>query len=95
MVKVNDNYLKLPGSYLFSTIGKKVNAYAAAHPDKKIIRLGIGDVTKPLTPAIISALHGAVDEMADEKTDRCGRDFCLRRGKVRLRQHSGNFCRGQ
>ena len=70
MVKVNDNYLKLPGSYLFSTIGKKVNAYAAAHPDKKIIRLGIGDVTKPLTPAIISALHGAVDEMADEKTFR-------------------------
>ena len=48
MVKVNDNYLKLPGSYLFSTIGKKVNAYAAAHPDKKIIRLGIGDVTQPL-----------------------------------------------
>ena len=70
MVKVNDNYLKLPGSYLFSTIGKKVNAYAAAHPDTKIIRLGIGDVTKPLTPAIISALHGAVDEMADEKTFR-------------------------
>ena len=70
MVKVNDNYLKLPGSYLFSTIGKKVNAYAAANPDKKIIRLGIGDVTRPLTPAIISALHGAVDEMADEKTFR-------------------------
>ena len=45
MVKVNDHYLKLPGSYLFSTIGKKVNAYAAANPDKKIIRLGIGDVT--------------------------------------------------
>ena len=43
MFKVNDNYLKLPGSYLFSTIGKKVNAYAQAHPDKKIIRLGIGD----------------------------------------------------
>ena len=70
MVKVNDNYLKLPGSYLFSTIGKKVNAYAAANPDKKIIRLGIGDVTRPLTPAIINALHGAVDEMADEKTFR-------------------------
>ena len=43
MFKVNDNYLKLPGSYLFSTIGKKVSAYSAAHPDKKIIRLGIGD----------------------------------------------------
>lgn len=70
MAKVNDNYLKLPGSYLFSTIGKKVAAYTAANPDKKIIRLGIGDVTRPLTPAIIDALHGAVDEMADEKTFR-------------------------
>ena len=45
MFKVNDNYLKLPGSYLFSTIGKKVRAYQAANPDKEIIRLGIGDVT--------------------------------------------------
>lgn len=70
MVKVNDHYLKLPGSYLFSTIGKKVNAYAAANPDKKIIRLGIGDVTQPLAPAIISALHDAVDEMADRATFR-------------------------
>ena len=70
MVKVNDNYLKLPGSYLFSTIGKKVNAYMAANPDKKVIRLGIGDVTQPLSPAVISALHGAVDEMADAKTFR-------------------------
>ncbi len=68
MAKINENYLKLPGSYLFSTIGKKVNAYAAAHPEKKIIRLGIGDVTQPLAPAIISALHGAVDEMADAAT---------------------------
>ena len=70
MVKVNDNYLKLPGSYLFSTIAKKVNAYTAANPDKKIIRLGIGDVTQPLSPAVISALHGAVDEMADAATFR-------------------------
>lgn len=68
MVKVNDNYLKLPGSYLFSTIGKKVAAFSAANPDKKIIRLGIGDVTQPLAPAIITALHGAVDEMADAAT---------------------------
>ena len=68
MVKVNDNYLKLPGSYLFSTIGKKVAAFSAANPDKKIIRLGIGDVTQPLAPAIIKALHGAVDEMADAAT---------------------------
>lgn len=70
MFKLNDNYLKLPGSYLFSTIGKKVKAYSDQHPDKKIIRLGIGDVTQPLAPAIIKALHGAVDEMADAKTFR-------------------------
>ena len=66
MFKLNDNYLKLPGSYLFSTIGKKVKAYS----DEQIIRLGIGDVTQPLAPAIIKALHGAVDEMADAKTFR-------------------------
>ena len=70
MFKLNDNYLKLSGSYLFSTIGKKVKAYSDEHPDKKIIRLGIGDVTQPLAPAIIKALHGAVDEMADAKTFR-------------------------
>ena len=63
MVKINDNYLKLQGSYLFSTIGKKVREYEAAHPEKKIIRLGIGDVTQPIAPAIIDALHKAVDEM--------------------------------
>ncbi|MCI7179506.1 MAG: LL-diaminopimelate aminotransferase [Schaedlerella sp.] len=68
MFKVNDNYLKLPGSYLFSTIGKKVAAYTAANPDKSIIRLGIGDVTQPLAPAIIDALHDAVDEMAAAET---------------------------
>ena len=48
MFQINDNYQKLPGSYLFSTIGKKVSAYQAANPDKNIIRLGIGDVTQPL-----------------------------------------------
>ena len=68
MFKVNENYLKLPGSYLFSTIGKKVNAYSAANPDKKIIRLGIGDVTQPLAPAIIEALHSAVDEMGEAES---------------------------
>lgn len=70
MIKVNDNYLKLPGSYLFSTIGKKVKAYAEANPDKKIIRLGIGDVTQPLAPVIISALHQAVEEMGHAETFR-------------------------
>ncbi len=68
MFKINDNYLKLPGSYLFSTIGRKVNEFQAAHPDKSVIRLGIGDVTQPLAPAIIEALHSAVDEMADAAT---------------------------
>jgi len=68
MFKINENYLKLPGSYLFSTIGKKVNAYTAANPDKKVIRLGIGDVTLPLAPAVIEAMHRAVDEMADAAT---------------------------
>ena len=68
MYKINDNYLKLPGSYLFSTIGKKVAVYAAEHPEKQIIRLGIGDVTQPLAPAIIQSLHRAVDEMGNAET---------------------------
>lgn len=68
MYKINDNYLKLPGSYLFSTIAKKVNAYTAANQDKKVIRLGIGDVTLPLAPAVIDAMHKAVDEMAHAET---------------------------
>lgn len=68
MFQVNENYLKLPGSYLFSTIGKKVKAYSEANPDKAIIRLGIGDVTQPLAPAIIQAMHEAVDEMASAET---------------------------
>ena len=68
MYKINDNYLKLPGSYLFSTIAKKVAAYSSANPDKEIIKLGIGDVTQPLAPAIIERLHSAVDEMAHAET---------------------------
>lgn len=68
MFKINDNYLKLPGSYLFSTIAKKVAAYTEANPDAKIIRLGIGDVTQPIAPAIIEKLHGAVDEMGHAET---------------------------
>ena len=68
MFRVNEDYLKLPGSYLFSTIAKKVSAFSTENPDKKIIRLGIGDVTQPLCPAVIKALHSAVDEMADAST---------------------------
>lgn len=70
MIRVNEDYLKLPGSYLFSNIAKKVAAFTEANPDKKIIRLGIGDVTQPLCPAVIKALHSAVDEMADKDTFR-------------------------
>lgn len=68
MFKINDNYLKLPGSYLFSTIAKKVAAYKEANPDREVISLGIGDVTQPLAPAVIDALHSAVDEMASAET---------------------------
>ena len=68
MFKINDNYLKLPGSYLFSTIAKKVAAYTQANPEQSIIRLGIGDVTQPLAPAISDALHTAVDEMGVSET---------------------------
>ena len=68
MVTVNHNYLKLPGSYLFSTIGKKVRAYKEENPEKEVISLGIGDVTQPLVPAIIEALHSAVEEMSHAET---------------------------
>lgn len=68
MFKINENYLKLPGSYLFSTIAKKVAAYTEANPQKEIIKLGIGDVTQPLAPAVIERLHSAVDEMASADT---------------------------
>ena len=68
MVRINENYLKLPGSYLFSTIGKKVEAFTKANPDRKIIRLGIGDVTQPIAPALIEALHSAVEEMGRSET---------------------------
>lgn len=68
MFKVNDNFLKLPGAYLFSEIARKVNAYAEANPGADIIRLGIGDVTAPLCPAVIDALHKAVDEEASAST---------------------------
>ncbi len=70
MFKANENYAKLPGSYLFSTIGKKVKEYSNAHPDAKLIRLGIGDVTLPLAPSVIAAMHSAVDEMGKAETFR-------------------------
>jgi LL-diaminopimelate aminotransferase len=70
MVLVNENYTKLSGSYLFSDIARKVNEFKTAHPDATIIRLGIGDVTKPLPQASIEAMHKAVDEMANAATFR-------------------------
>ncbi len=70
MILINENYNKLPGSYLFSDIARKVNEFKTAHPEANIIRLGIGDVTKPLPAAAIEAMHKAVDEMADSATFR-------------------------
>ena len=64
MIKVNDNYGKLQGSYLFSEIARRVDAYTAQNPDKELIRLGIGDVTRPLAPAVIKAMEAAVEEMS-------------------------------
>lgn len=65
MALINENYTKLPGSYLFSEIARKVTEFKAANPDANVIRLGIGDVTKPLPSAVVDALHKAVDEMSD------------------------------
>lgn len=69
-MKLNGNYQNLAESYLFSTIARRVNAYQAANPDKKVLRLGIGDVTLPLAPAVIRAMHEAVDEMSKKETFR-------------------------
>lgn len=70
MATINDNYLKLPGSYLFAEIARRVAAFKEAHPEADIIRLGIGDVTQPLPAACIEAMHKAVDEMAHAETFR-------------------------
>ena len=70
MANINENYLNLQGSYLFANIAKKVNEYQTAHPDADIIRLGIGDVTLPLAPAIIDAMSKAVQEMGKAETFR-------------------------
>ena len=68
MAYINDNYLKLPGSYLFAEIARRVTAFKANNPAANVIRLGIGDVTQPLPGEVIKALHGAVDEMAQAET---------------------------
>ena len=70
MALVNEHFLKLPGSYLFSDIAKRVNTFKITHPKQDIIRLGIGDVTRPLAPACVEAMHKAVEEMAHAETFR-------------------------
>ena len=69
-MNLNRNYLKLEESYLFSTVARKVSAFSAAHPEAKILRMGIGDVTLPLAPAVISAMQAAVAEMGKKETFR-------------------------
>ena len=68
MIRVNENYLKIQASYLFTEIAHRVKAHQDAHPDAKIIRLGIGDVTEPLAPAVVAAMHKAVDDEAARET---------------------------
>ena len=70
MALVNEHFLKLSNNYLFSDIAKKVNAFKVSHPKERVISLGIGDVTQPLCPAVIEAMHKAVDEMSNKETFR-------------------------
>ena len=66
MAQINENYLKLKAGYLFPEIGRRVRAFVAANPEAKVLRLGIGDVTQPLTPTILKAFHDAVDDLGSE-----------------------------
>lgn len=68
MAKINENYQKLAAGYLFPEIGRRVNEFVKANPDAKVIRMGIGDVTQPLTPAVVKAFHQGVDEMSKAET---------------------------
>jgi LL-diaminopimelate aminotransferase len=70
MAQINDNYLKLQAGYLFPEIGRRVRAYCEANPEADVIKMGIGDVTQPLVPAIVKAMHDGVDEMANADTFR-------------------------
>ena len=70
MAKVNENYRKLPGSYLFSNIARMTGEYQAAHPQAKLIKMGIGDVTLPIAPTVIAAMHAAVNDLANASTFR-------------------------
>lgn len=82
MIKINENFLKIKNNYLFSDIAKRVRAFTEAHPEAPVIRLGIGDVTRPLSPAVLGALHSAVEEMGAASTFRgygpeLGYDFLI------------------
>lgn len=84
MALVNEHFLKLSDSYLFADIARKVNALKVSHPQMRVISLGIGDVTQPLCPAVVDAMHKAVDEMASADTfhgygPEHGYDFLPRR----------------
>ena len=83
MPKLNENFLRLKTSYLFSEVAHRTAAYIQANPDKPVIRLGIGDVTKPLTKSVISSLHEAVDEMASADTFK---GYGPERGYPKLRE---------
>ena len=72
MVKINSNYTKLQAGYLFPEIGRRVSEFSASHPEADIIRLGIGDVTLPLAPAIVEALQKATVELGSFEGFRCG-----------------------
>lgn len=92
MFKANGDYSLLQGNYLFSEVGKRVAAFQKAHPEADLIRMGIGDVTRPLVPAVIAAMHQAVDEMGNEATFRgygpeYGYDFL--REAIRQRDYAG------
>jgi LL-diaminopimelate aminotransferase len=86
MITVNENYLKLQAGYLFPEIGKRRRAFQQAHPEAKVISMGIGDVTQPLAPAVIEVMHRAVDEMGDKKTfhgyDDCGIGYAFLREAI-------------
>ena len=70
MARINDNYLKLQAGYLFPEIARRVNAFCESQPNADVIKMGIGDVTQPLCPAIVDAMHKAIDEMAIRESFR-------------------------
>jgi LL-diaminopimelate aminotransferase len=96
MIRINENYLKLKASYLFADIARRVNAYTAANPDKPVIRLGIGDVTEPLPPACVEALHAATDEMSRRPTFKGygpEQGYAFLRDLVAQHDYAGRGCR--